>query len=228
MRFLKQVTTILLVISLLFLAGNRVTAIECLVEGVSCPKELHQEAGTLKYSSFFFTDFKKKLLENQSGGSIYILESLTKKFPGTLILQFKQEHIEYLLESSEQKNYIGKSGVVLPQQPNDLEITTFNWRDEKQILTQNMVDEGYHSLFLSIARSLQKLTTKNHKISWISDSEIILEIPGEPLYIFDRETIETQVKKVGTIIHARELDEIEESILEIDMRFDLPVLRISQ
>lgn len=228
MNLKQKLISILFIITILFILLNRTKVVECQIEKTTCPDDLIENLNTLKGSSFFFTNISQKLEDNKTNDSIYILESISKKFPGTIKLSFKQEEIKYSLLINDQIFYIGKSGATIPTKLDNTQTVSFTWKNEKDIVKDNNVEDSYHKKFLNIAESLSKNTKENIIIIWVSDSEIILEIPDEPIYIFDKQTIETQVKKVDTIINAKELEEIEEPILEIDMRFDLPVLRTRQ
>lgn len=223
----KLILPFLFIFTIIFLIANRVTNINCQIEGLSCPEDLLQNLADLKGSSFFFTNFEKKLTNNQNRDTVYILTSVKKEFPSTINLNFTQEKIEYELIVENESKYIGISGKNLPHKNNDIKLSII-WQKEDNIFEKNKVNSKYHNIFINVSKNLEKVTVDKIILNLISDSEIIMEIQGQPTYIFDIETIETQTKKVDTIIKARELEEIEEPILEIDMRFDLPVLRTRQ
>lgn len=228
MRFNKLFIPILSLLIFLFLVANRVNKIDCFVANNTCPQELIENSTILKGSSFFFGNFKEKLHENLLENNIYILQSITKKFPGTLILKFVQEEIEYSILLNNETKFIGKSGTLIPNNSETKDDLVIEWKIDNSLIEENKVNGEYHKLFLVLARFLGQTTRQSQRIVWNSNEEIILDIPGKPQFIFDLETIETHIKKVDTIISAREIDEIEEPILEIDMRFDLPVLRTRQ
>ncbi len=219
---------ILLSITLLFLIFTPITHIECEIEQDICTPELQEKVNILKGSSFFFGNFEKKLEQNKFSDSIYIIESVKKKFPNTLKIILKQEQVAYSLTINEETKYIAKSGLILPKQDENRKIVQFDWKNEKPIIADNQTITEYHQKFVSIAQTLNQKPIENVKFIWKSDQEILLELPSYPLFIFDKDTIETQVKNVDTIISAKELEEIVEPILEIDMRFNLPVLRTSR
>jgi hypothetical protein len=226
---LKKIILPLLIFSIfLFLVIKRVNNIECKIENSPCTSELIKSLNTLKKSSFFFSNIPQKISEDQTDDSTYLLKSYTKKFPGTLSLVFKQENIKYTLQIEDKKYAIGKSGTIVPGKSKKTESILFSWKNDTKIIQNTIIKNNYHKIFLNIVNSLSETQIDKSTIIWISDSEILLEIPDQPLYIFEQETIVTQIKKVGTIINAKELEEIEEPILEIDMRFDLPVLRTRQ
>ncbi len=218
---------ILLIFIVLFLLFNRITKIECYLEGSNCPDELLQDLKQLDGTSFFFANIEKKYSENQTIDSIYILESTKKKFLSTLVLNFKQEKIEYELIIDNTSYYLGNSGKIIPKKDQNIK-TIIQWAMEEQILENSLVNPNVHTKALEIAHTIEQLKIEKATLYWNSNSEIILEIPDKPKFIFDSETIQTQIKKVDTIVHAKELEEIEAPILEIDMRFDLPVLRTAQ
>ena len=216
------------VITALFLIFSRVSHIECKLTQNNCTSELQDRVNILKGTSFFFGNYEKKLEQNNFSESIYILESVKKKFPNTLVITLKQEQVAYSLLLNEETKYIGESGLLLPSQEKDKKTVQFDWKNEKAVITDNQIIPEYHQKFLSVAQTFKEKSIENVHFIWNSDQEILLELPNQPLFIFDRDTIETQVKKVDTIISAKELEEIAEPILEIDMRFNLPVLRTSR
>lgn len=220
---------LLVVTTILFLFFTPVLHVKCTIGNNDCPPELQQKIAVLKGSSFFFGNFEKKLEQNRFSESIYILETIKKIFPNTVWVTLKQEQVAYTLTINGQKNFIGKSGVIVPSsETNDMHFVQFDWNTEKSIVSENTVSANYHQKILNVAQILKEKPIENARFSWNSDQEIQLFIPNQPIFIFDTDTIETQVKKVDTIINAKELEEIAEPILEVDMRFDLPVLRTSR
>lgn len=228
MNLKQKLLSLLFLVIILFLAFNKTNTIKCQIENSECPEVLIKNLNTLKGSSFFFSNIQKKLENNKTNDSIYILESISKKFPGTIKLYFKQEEIRYSLITSNKTFHIGNSGTTIPTESDYSEIISFTWKNEEVIINNNKINDDYHNKFLNISTNLSKNNLENTTITWVSDSEIILKTPNKPPFIFDKQTIETQVKKIDTIMNARELEEIEEPILEIDMRFNLPVLRTRQ
>jgi hypothetical protein len=228
MNYKKNIIPITLIIILFIIIANKTKNIECQIEDKPCPLELTESLDTLKKSSFFFSNVSKNISDTQSKDSIYILESFSKKFPNTLELVFKQEDLKYSLLVSDKIFNIGESGITIPNKTSNKESISIVWQTDTNPVKDNVVINKYHTIFLHIAESLSAASLDNVTIIWVSDSEILLEIPNQPLYIFEQQTIETQIKKVDTIINAKELEEIEEPILEIDMRFNLPVLRTRQ
>lgn len=227
MRYQSIVLSATFIVTILFLVFLPVKQINCTVENKPCPPELQEKITVLHGTSFFFTNFAQKILENQLSGHIYILSTIKKIFPNTLELSFQQEAVQYTIIVSGEKKQIGETGIILPTVTENVG-STIEWNAEAQVIAEQKVLPKYHQLFLHIANTIEKSDFKNSKILWNSDQEILLKIEHEPLFIFDTESIQTQLQKVDTIIHARELDEIEKPIIEIDMRFDLPVLRTQQ
>ncbi|GIK83802.1 MAG: hypothetical protein BroJett025_04240 [Patescibacteria group bacterium] len=228
MKLHSVVVPLALTTTILFLAFTPISAVECSVDSTACPQDLQNTADSLKNKSFFFSNFEKELLKQQPTGLVYILESVSKKFPGTIQLTFKQEQVKYALLVAGEKKEVGDTGITLPAQSNETKIVIIEWKHDAVVLADNAVITEYHKIFLPVAETLSKSVVEHHRLIWNSDTEILLELEGQPLFIFDKQSIQTQIKKVDTIITAREIDEIEEPILEIDMRFDLPVLRTRQ
>lgn len=228
MKLYTLLTPLLFVVSVLFLTFAKVSHVECRMDGKNCPQELLEKISVLRGTSFFFGNFEDKLSKNKSTNLVYILESVKKKFPNTLDLFFKQEQVRYSLLILDKKEYIGESGIVLPSEQDATKTMSVDWKSEEPIIQNTKVIGKYHTKFLTISQIFNQKSIENAHFIWNSDQEILLNLPNQPVLIFDIETIETQIKKIDTIINARELEEIEGPILEIDMRFDLPVLRTSR
>lgn len=211
----------------IFLVANRITNVECTVDEKPCDTDFQTKLQKLKGKSFFFSPLEKLSHTEAFSAPTYTLQSIQKRFPGTIELNYSRESAQYAIKIEENTQYIGESGTVLPQE-SDFQQLTVIWNQEASPLSNNSVTDKYHALMLAAALKLQKIPTASPQLLWNSDSEIILKIEKQPNFIFDTQTLETGLKKIDTILQARELAEVEGLITEIDMRYDLPVLRTAQ
>lgn len=213
---------------IIFFSFHKVSKVTCKVNQAECNSDLQTKVDTLINKSFFFTDFHKEVSQLEGTNSIYLVESIEKKLSGEIILKLVQETVLYSVEFENQKYFLGKSGVVLPNLSNTSAIQVI-WQNDQPILNENQVIQNYHTILKNFATIIkQQSNIQAVTLYWVSDSEIILEIESEPTFIFDLQTLETNSKKIGTILEAREIEEIEAPIQAIDMRFELPVLRTTQ
>ncbi len=232
MKMNKIISILPLVLLLIFVGFYKVSSVSCSLEKMGevtkCPEQLSNQINVLKGKSFFFTNFTDKISKLEETNSIYLLKSIDKKLSGEIQVTLEQETIIYLLDLENETYLLGNSGKVLPQQASET-VPKIIWQNNQPILENNQVNPKYHTVLKNFTQSLSnQQIDKPINLYWTSDSEIILEIESKPDFIFDIQTLETNIKKIGTILEAREIDEIEAPIQEIDMRFELPVLRTTQ
>ena len=228
MRYQSYILPAFCIIVLIFIATLRTQVVECALVGTqdSCPAELQESLHILREHSFFFTNIEAVFKATTPNNSIYTIQKIVKKFPATVSVTFSQEQPKYILRIPEAQSenysetYVGESGIVLNYSSFEEKIVKITWLQEQSELP--------HQHFIVIANTLAEHAILGAEVEWKSDSEIILKIPDQPVFLFDTQTLHTQIQKVATIMKAKELEEITEPILEIDMRFTLPVLRTAQ
>jgi hypothetical protein len=196
---------IIFIIGLLF----RVSTIDCQISEKNCSPELYQDLETLKGKSFFFVDL-----------NIDRLESYQKKFPGTLILNFNEEKLSYTVKFKEEIFYISELGNILENNQDTNNVT--------EVILNKEFNKNVHIKLLKIINITNKDNLRVKKIIWNSDQEIILEINNSPKIILDIEAIDIKTNILEILLNSREIKEYEEPIQEIDLRFNLPVLRTTQ
>lgn len=220
---------ILFVISILSIFFFRVSKIECEIESKPCPSDIATKLDLYKGRSLFFTNYEEIFTKETTDHPIYQIENIQKKLPGKLFVSLKREPVLYkiiLFNDQQEKSEFsfGNSAVEIPNSSNQEKLAV-EWKENYSPITNNLVEPNIHVGLVSLSNELQNMQIDQALLIWNTDSEIRLLIPDKPDFIFDIETLQTQSKKIDTILSSRELDEFKDSAQEIDMRFDLPVLR---
>lgn len=221
-------TLLLITITILLFYFARIENITCFIADDVCPEEIQNQLSALKGSSFFFTNSIEAASQLIVEAPIYSVEHIQKEFPNKITVFLSRENSHYKLsiyqQDSSEEYYFGASGIALPSKDVSTQLVV-NWRARDIPIENEKINSEIHSKLSAVANELRNAEIESATLEWISDSEILLEIKSEPPFIFDAETLQTQVQKIDTILSAREVDEFESQIKEIDMRFDLPVLR---
>lgn len=209
---------LVLLFSLIF--AFKIHVINCKVSGVNCNPELYQKLEVLKGESLFFVNLDKELANNEISTETILLQNYQKQFPATISLEFKEEKVAYQLNFEESIQFISEFGNILPSNQNVNNLPQVNWNSGPS-------DES-HEKIIKILKSVNDSNLKIEKVTRLSDDEINIEIKDNPKIIIDEEAINSKVGILVTLLNSREIKEFGEPIKEIDLRFNLPVLRTTQ
>ena len=87
----------------------------------------------------------------------------------------------------------------------------------------------YHPFLVHFLQSLPEDRSRIQKIEIISPIKIKLKVENFPQFLLElNQDPVTQAQRFHTILHTLEPKEIDVAILEIDLRFELPVLRVTE
>ncbi len=217
--------------SLLLLAIiPRIKKIECLVDGHS-NQDICVQLSDLKNKSLFFTNLEETDLFEQvlinKVGQVFLPIKVQKKLPQTLIITFSKEDPLYRL-SFQDEVFLVNSKNFLVEDSNQFNLPSIHLTD---FYTDNISGKILDS---TLNMKISKLTSD------LSESNLIferIEFDGQNSslkvngvkFIFSDDNLELLVLKVGSILN--DFQNIESQIPEnqqleeIDMRFDLPIVR---
>lgn len=209
---------IVLIFSLIF--AFKINIIHCKVSENNCSQELYQKLEILKGESLFFVNLDKELANNEISTETILLKNYQKQFPATISLEFTEEKVAYQQISEETIIFISEFGNILPSNQNINDLPQVSWNSSKS-------DES-HEKIMKILKSVTGSNLRIEKVTRLSDKEIHINIKDNPKIIIDEEAIDSKVAILDTILNSREIKEFGEPIREIDLRFNLPVLRTTQ
>jgi hypothetical protein len=222
-----------IIIFFITLAMLRVQNVECAIAGQECPQEVVNSLQALKGKSIFFINIQKELNEKNLVPEFYVYSTFKKTLPGALTVNFTQERPLYKLVVQEESYILGQSGVFLPQNDKDQFFPMIIWQEDVgQVIDFDgvigKVEINQHNMFLRVAKNLEANNLQNAIITWKNEDEIFLEIKNKPRLVFDKTSLQTKLDIATTILNSRDLINFENSVKEVDLRYNLPVLRTSQ
>lgn len=203
--------------------------IDCILDKQSCPQNLQEQLEVLKGKSLFATDYANIL--HQSGLPLPVtLESVDKELPTTVSLEFVTQPLAYQLETSSGKFSISQSGIPFKETTVTVPITiTLTPSLETILENPSLLKSNVHQPLLLLAQALQTEKMEISKVTWVDKDTITLIMDGEPqTVILDSHNPAAAVGKLKRIIASTEYRSVAQTVREIDLRFDLPVLRMQQ
>lgn len=216
-------------VSSFFIQFFQVSQIDCLLDEKPCPPELISYTDYFKGQPMFGTDYSQILTEHSYPLPI-LLQDVQKQLPNKLELHFTTQPLSYLLTSGERRLVISTTGKISEDPNLTAPVSIAVQPGLDQILeTEHQVKASIHSCLNTFAEALTDSLLRQAKVSWVDKDTITLIMNGEQQTVFlDCEDPRTAINKLIFILAAPEFQEKKATIKEIDVRFDLPVLRMQQ
>lgn len=216
-------------VSNFFIQFFQVSQINCLVDEKPCPAELLSYTDYFKGQPMFGTDYSQILTQHSYPLPI-LLRDVQKQLPNKLELHFTAQPLSYLLTSGERRLVVSATGQIFEDPNLTAPVSIALQPDLDQILeAEHQVKATIHSCLNTFAEALTDPIVRLSKVSWVDKDTITLIMNGEQQTVFlDCEDPSAAINKLKFILAAPEFQEKKATIKEIDVRFDLPVLRMQQ
>jgi len=208
-----------------------VKKIECkLSSSLECPETLVTALDSLQNQPLIITDFSN-LIANLDLPPGYTLSNVSKSIPDTLKLIFLEEKALFKITclDCEGELAIGTHRHLLSNSAgdeNNTELSTFFISSNSQkIIENNQIKPEYFEPAKNLAESLYKLGFVFQNGEWVSQSEIRINLNNYPVAIFSHDQISKQIAALELILKGDALSQASAEITEIDLRYNMPVLR---
>lgn len=198
---------------------------------------LCQQYDQFKGLSLFFTDFTnqpliQQNLYDQENNNFYQVVKIEKRLPHQLILYLDKDEVSYRLILPDNHYYlINQQSLVKKNDPN-IQVKSIQIDSSDQLIEENtahkkQVSSSQHLYFIKLLKNLKKIQYRQIKYKSQSRIEVILD--EHLIALFDQTTsIALSVRKLELILKHLDLKTIDQSIKEIDLRFNYPVLRTKE
>jgi hypothetical protein len=206
--------------------GLSIREVSCLVEGRS-PAESHQvceQLQELKGSRLLFRDFYQdsqtaKLLFVPTTKEAYDLERVNKSLAGVLELVLNDRPPLYRLEKEEQILMVTKAGG-FRENNEQLEIPLV------EDLADIYQEPTTHQFLASFLQNLGEERQQISKITLVNFQRIKVRVPGFPQILLElNQDPQQAAKRLAIILKRLDPQQLDLALQEIDLRFELPVLR---
>lgn len=193
-------------------------------DNLSCPGEVVSHLDQLKHRSLFFTDFTSSLADLQL--EQYSLQVTHKTLPGTLTVAVEPAPPLYLLASTQQPEvYTINTAGFATTHVSDLPLPEIKLMAQGILLTETQLDQELHHQLQAIISGIAQLQLEVQLVRYYSPDYIEVQLPDFPPAIVDQASLSQALPKLAVLKNRLDLNSIDTGIKEIDLRFDLPVLR---
>lgn len=204
----------------------KITHTQCRLDNQACPSDLETTIANLHGQSFFFSQLENEV-QNQTT-QFYQLQTVTKTWPNQVQAEFSLKTANYLLSTNSQERYVvAETGYAqLNANPPDLlEIKNLFY---PQAVTDHQVEPELHQLATRLISASNTHQLKLQQVVIYQPDHTRLLINSHLQALVQESDLETQIAKLSVILTELDLNTIDLQIAEIDLRFELPVLRTSQ
>lgn len=226
---------VIILIGVAIFAGKMVISsfsvknIECQLDQQTCPESLTNSLTVLHGKPLFFTNYQS-ILQEQRVPLPVTLTQVKKHLPNTLNLEFSSQNLAYMIQTNEGTIAVSTTGVLF-KDTTVLPPTTIEVKPElSSVLDPNhAIQAPIHTAFLELVTTLEKSDLPVKHISWVDKDTINLIMnDGQLNAVVDQKNPRVAIEKLELIIKSQEYQAVQENVQEIDLRFDLPVLRMRQ
>jgi hypothetical protein len=206
----------------------RVRHIECQIAHTACPPDLDQQVQVIKNQSLFFAHLDE-LITNATTVSPVTLVSIEKTLPNRVLLNFSEEKLAYILKTSDDKLYlVYQSGKIQLTETTDQAPLLSVFFPSSQYITNAHLEPDIHQKILILFELLYKHAIPIQNSSWQEPHSILLTLTNGIKVYVDPDSSSRGIKALAAVLAAPETNDLKNTIEEIDVRFNLPVLRTRQ
>jgi hypothetical protein len=203
--------------------------INCELDSQKCPASVVDALKILEGKSLFLTDYSE-ILREQGLPLPITLKTITKELPQTLNLTFVTQPLAYQLFTNEGMISVSESGLPFKENTIPAPVTIELTPPLASILASpTEVQPAVHQPLTALSHTLQESKVAVKKITWVDKDTIILIMNEEQqTAVLDVQDPQAAVRKLELIAVSPEYQAVEKNVREIDLRFNLPVLRMKQ
>lgn len=207
----------------------RIKTVSCKLETKPCPDTLNQKIQEFVGQSFFFAPIQPVIEAWQL--ELYQLQTFSKTWPQKIELNFTSEPDFYRLQLETNHYLITKTGLIKqkldanqPPKANELPIVILT-QPAAEVIKGQQVTPQFHQVFKLVLTQLEAHQLEIQTLKLIGSDLIKLQLNSKLRAIVEPTHSQTQLAKLALIIQELDLAQIDLAIKEIDLRFELPVLR---
>ena len=207
----------------------QIKQINCTLDAQACPDSVATALTVLEGKSLFLTDYSEILREKGLPLPI-TLHDVEKQLPQTISLAFKTQPLAYQLKTNDGMVAVSEAGLPFKENTIPAPITVELQPALGDILaTPTQVRTDVHEPLKALSQALQTSKLRLSKITWVDKDTIILTMDKEQqTALLDTQDPQAAIAKLQLIVDSQEYQAVAENVREIDLRFNLPVLRMKQ
>lgn len=194
--------------------------IRCTVDDASCSPEMFSQFQVLLGKQYFFTDFLKKTT-SLIDSSLYTVESVKKESLGVIHISLSQIGSRYhLLYESGELLTVYPTGELKQEPASGLPTIAMIGNSSSSSLPPQL-----HLALSSALVELSRAQLKWQTIKVVSQEKILIELETGQRVIIDTSDSSSRLQVLPQLLVQDSIQELDPPVKEIDLRFNLPVLR---
>lgn len=205
---------------------QRIVTVECVTnEGMNCPSEVTSLLQKLSGTSVYFSD-TVETIENILVDQPFIVTDVKKKLLRPTVVTISRQNPVYALNTLDDITLIVfENGQVKKSETKQDTLTTYtHYLNSGETVVDARINTATHTQLLLLTRDLAKSAISPTAIQWKEDRLILLTLHDSILVFLDPQLLTHKMAILSALLESPEYKELS-SIVEIDLRFDLPVLR---
>ena len=225
----KSILFILVGLTIFFIVlvkGFVITKIICEFEG-SPGKSIDCNNKDLLGKSLFFTNLDNSseiTVSNETDIEKLFIKSFQKKLPDTLIFTVSPRPPLYRFVEKDRAFFVETDGDIR-QDSSGIEITTVYSQLDKVVSSDEFMVEEIHQLLSELIWALIEKKIQVKKIDYYDQNAVVVDLEKYRAIFHGDGSISNQVLALSEILNNVDVGSIDASIKEIDLRFDMPVMR---
>ena len=218
----------------LILSFLRVSTVSCLVEGAEDP-DFCKQMSFLTNESFLFSNLEHSPLFQQvltnDVGQVYMPISITRKLPGTVIIEFVREDPLYRLFIEDEVFIVNSMDILVPDSEQFSLVDVVLSKDYLQYLNNGKINGELSRKISELVNQLLFREIKVKRIEFNLEESLIVTDLANFLFSDDDDYFSLAVR-VGYILNDLATVQAavpdDSSVSLIDMRYDLPIVRLDK
>jgi len=207
--------------------GLRIRHIKCSINAQPCDSTELANFNFLYGQPIFFFN-QAKLVTSLSSDSPLKLEKVNFRLPNTIELTLSQQTAAYQVASDGQAQVltISSAGLVMPS-TSQTQLTTIYVSADilSRLQTQTVMDAQFHQQIIDLLATLATNNQASPILTWVDNETLALDTPNQPQIILDPSNLRTDLARLKITQQALQSQPSISQVAEIDVRYQLPVLR---
>lgn len=215
--------SLLILAAILLFYFTKISVVICQFKQDPCPDEIVKQLN-FQNKSIFFTDIEQSVQKIIFIKPIKLVE-IKRYLPGKLSLSFTS--VEYLYQLKFGNSYfsVDNDGNLYPAE-SQANLIMIEIEEQKfdQLVENSRLKPNYHG---QLTRGLDQLAKAQMKIKqfFLTNDILVIKLENYPQLLLTLDNFSQEIENFLLINQQIDVNQYQPSIMEIDLRFDLPILK---
>lgn len=189
----------------------------------TCPGEVKSKLSFLKEQPLLFSELSSEI-EKSLSSQPFTLVTIARELPTTIRIELSETEYNYGIATPTRSFVITTDQVALEKSIPSGVPTVF--ATETAVNPNSLPDESLIAVNSTALSTLSQLSLEPAIVHYISPQELKIELQERNLtVIVNPARVEREIRTIPIVLNNPQFKEIPEPVAELDMRFDMPVIR---